>query len=81
MNAGKHHAHPRHVNNLHWALNPNVLPDIWDYNSGSPSSTVNNDQIAYNMSDLATKPQSSFSGADKSTVHCEIIQTSPIHQP
>ena len=32
---------------------------------GSPSLTVNNDQVTHNMSNPAVKEQSSYAGADK----------------
>ena len=50
---------------MHLSSNPNVLPDTQDHNTGSPSLTINNDQITCNMSDPAMKSQSLCAGADE----------------
>ena len=63
--AAKYCAHPKNIEDLCWSLNPNVLPDSQDYNTGSPSLTVNNDQITHSMSDWAIKQQRSWDGSDK----------------
>ena len=54
--AAKYCAHPKHIEDLHWLLIPNMVPNIQDHNTGSPSVTVNNDEITRNTSDPANKP-------------------------
>ena len=51
----KYCAHPKLVKDLHWSLNPNILPDLHDYQTGSLQSTHNNDQITCNMSSPVAK--------------------------
>lgn len=61
------------MDDLQWSLNPHVLPNINDDQTGSPSSTINNDQITHHMFDPDTKQQSSCSGGDKTPCkpqHC-----------
>ena len=52
--------HPKHIKDLCWSLNPNVLLVIQEHNIGFSGLTLNNDQITHNMSDQAIKPQSSY---------------------
>ena len=46
------------VEDLHWFLNPNILPNIKDHHVGSPCSTHTNDQNTYSMSKSVLKTQS-----------------------
>ena len=60
--AAKYYAQIMH--DLQESLNPNILPDIIDHQTGSPGSTVSDDQVIHDMSDPAAKAQSSNAGAD-----------------
>ena len=61
----KYHSHPKHIEDLCWSFNTNILPYIVNHNTGSPNSKANNDQVSHNMFDLVIKPQSSCMGANK----------------
>ena len=58
---------------MYWLLNPNILPDTQEHNTGFPSLTINNDQITHNMSDTAIKLQISCAGEDKQKVSLKIV--------
>ena len=68
--AAKYHACSKLIEGMQWLLNPNILPDMQDHQTGypgsSPSSCVNNDQITHNMSNTTAKPTNSHAGTDKS---------------
>ena len=53
--AAKYNAHQKHLEDLHWSLNSNVLLDIQDHITGFPSSRTDTDQITHNMSGPTTK--------------------------
>ena len=66
-------AHPKHMKDLYWLFNPNLLPNTWDLNTGSLSLTINNDQVTSNMSDPAIEPQNSWLEQINIKVSLEII--------
>ena len=54
----KYHAHLKQLEDLHWSLNQNALPDIRDHNTMPHRSSTGIDQITCNDSDLTGKSQS-----------------------
>ena len=62
--AAKYCGHLKHIEDLHWSFNSNVLPDIQDHNTRPLSSTTNNDQNNH-MSSPATKSKSPYAGTVK----------------
>ena len=57
--AAKDCAHPKHLDDLHQSLNQNVLPDVQDHNTRSPSSTTDIDQATCNTSNITSNSESS----------------------
>ena len=43
--SAKYCAHLKHLEDLHWSFNKNILPVISDYNTRSPSSTTDIDKL------------------------------------
>ena len=70
--------HLKHLEDLHLSLNKNILPDIWDHNTRSPSSATVIEQANCNTYDLTNKLQSSFTGIDQQQ-HMSKSNLDPAH--
>ena len=55
----KYCAHPKHLEDLHWSLNKNILSYNQDHNTSYPSSTTVIIQATCDKLDLTSKSQSS----------------------